>query len=150
MLERFKRFLSAISEIDRYWHKIAGDEMARYGLKGPHATYLVAIRRHPEGLTAGQLGECCGRDKADVSRTMATLEKKGLVVKEEVGASLYRGVYRLTEEGLAAAGHVCQRASLAVELAGKDLTEESRAAFYAALESIVANLRKLSEEGLPQ
>ena len=118
MLERFERFLSAISEIDRYWHKIAGDEMARYGLKGPHATYLVAIRRHPEGLTAGQLGECCGRDKADVSRTMATLEKKGLVIKEEV--------------------------------AGKDLTEESRAAFYTALESIVANLRKLSEEGLPQ
>lgn len=34
MLERFERFLSAISEIDRYWHKIAGDEMARYGLSG--------------------------------------------------------------------------------------------------------------------
>lgn len=150
MLERFERFLTAISEIDRYWHKIAGYEMQPYGLKGPHAAYLVAIHRHPEGLTAGQLCERCGRDKADVSRTMTLLEKKGLVLKEEVGASLYRGVFRLTEAGQAAAAQVCERASLAVELAGRDLTDESRAAFYTALESIVVNLRTLSEEGLPQ
>lgn len=150
MLERFERFLTAISEIDRYWHKIAGDEMARYGLKGPHASYLVALRRHPEGLTAGQLCERCGRDKADVSRTMTLLEKQKLVYKEEVGASLYRGLFRLTEDGLSAAEHVCERACLAVELAGRDLTDESRTAFYTALDSIVANLRTLSKEGLPQ
>ena len=147
MLERFERFLSAISEIDRYWHKIAGDEMARYGLKGPHATYLVAIRRHPEGLTAGQLGECCGRDKADVSRTMALLEQKGMAVRE---GTHYRALYRLTEPGMAAAEHVRRRAAVAVEIAGSDLTDENRTAFYDALESITARLRKLNEEGLPE
>ena len=35
--ERFEKFSLAISEISRCWHKLAGDEMLRYGLKGPHA-----------------------------------------------------------------------------------------------------------------
>ena len=150
MLERFERFLSAISEINRYWHKIAADEMRHYGLKGPHATYLAAIYRHPEGMTAVQICESCGKDKADVSRTMSTLESKGLVRKAEVGHTLYRGVYRLTDEGGRAAEHVCRRASLAVELAGKDLSDADRSVFYSSLDSIVNNLRIMSEEGLPE
>ena len=45
---RFERFSLAIFEISRCWHKLAADEMAKYGLKGPHAMYLVTIRRFPE------------------------------------------------------------------------------------------------------
>jgi hypothetical protein len=45
---------------------------------------------------------------------------------------------------------VRKRAILAVELAGKDLTDEKREIFYDALESIVLNLRLLSKEGIPQ
>ena len=43
-----------------------------------------------------------------------------------------------------------KRASRAVEIAGKDLTEESRTVFYESLESIVANLRVLSKKGIPE
>ncbi len=42
-----------------------------------------------------------------------------------------------------------ERDESAVQLAGKDLTEENREIFYAAPESIAANLRILSKEGLP-
>lgn len=150
MLERFARFSLAINEIYRYWHQLTAEEMAEYGLKGPHCTYLLSISNHPGGLTATQLGEMCGKDKADVSRTMAFLEEKGMVTKEGFHQNLYRGVYKLTDEGSAAADHVRRRASLAVELAGKDLDEQTRAVFYDALESITENLRELSREGLPQ
>ena len=150
MLERFARFSLAINEIYRYWHQLTADEMADYGLKGPHCTYLMSISNHPNGLTATQLGEMCGKDKADVSRTMAYLEEKGMVTKEGYNQNLYRGVYKLTDEGKAAADYVCRRASLAVELAGKELTEENRAIFYDSLESITVNLRNLCKEGLPQ
>ena len=109
MIDRFEKFFLAIAEISRCWHKIAAEELSKYSLKSSHVTYLLTLARYPEGLTAPKLAELCGRDKADVSRTMATLEKKGLVVKEEVGASLYRGVYRLTEEGLAAAGLIVDK-----------------------------------------
>lgn len=150
MVDRFARFSLAINEIYRYWHQLTTEEMAEYGLKGPHCTYLLHISNHPDGLTATQLCELCGKDKADVSRTMAYLEDKGMVTKEGFNQNLYRGVYKLTDEGQKAAAHVHRRAGLAVELAGKDLTEENRAIFYEALESITTNLRKLSKEGLPQ
>ena len=149
MIDRFERFSLAIFEIARHWHKITAEEMERYGLKGPHATYLTTLYRHREGLTAPQLCELCGKDKADVSRMMSMMEQKGLVKKEGVHQNLYRGVFKLTEEGLSAAEFVCGRASLAVEMAGRDLTDETRAVFYDALETIAANLREISKAGLP-
>lgn len=150
MVDRFERFSYAISEISRYWHKLAADEMEKYGLKGPHSVYLTTMYRYPEGITAPQICDLCGKDKSDVSRMMSIMEKKGLVKKEGIYQSLYRGVFKLTEEGKAAAEHVRQRASLAVEIAGKELTDEKRTIFYEALESITANLRELSKEGLPK
>ncbi len=150
MVDRFERFSFTISEISRHWHKLTAEEMEKYGLKGPHSIYLVTMYRHPDGVTASQLCELCGKDKSDVSRMMSIMEKKGLVRKEGVHQNLYRGVFKLTDEGRAAATHVRQRASLAVELAGKELTDEKRATFYEALELVASNLRLLSKEGLPQ
>lgn len=150
MLDRFERFSFTIAEIDRCWHRISGEEMRRYGLRSPHSIYLVTLYRYPDGLTAPQLCEQCGRDKADVSRAMALLEQKGMACKEGPHQNRYGGVFRLTEEGRAAAEFVCRRASLAVQLAGEDLSEETRTIFYDALESIAAKLRTISKEGLPK
>ena len=150
MIDRFERFSFAIFEISKCWHKLAAEEMMKYGLKGPHATYLTTLYRYEEGVTAPQLCELCGKDKSDVSRMVSILEEKGLVTKEVVNQSLYRGLFKLTEEGKIAAEHVCERASLAVEMAGKDLNLEERQAFYAALESIATNLREICKEGLPE
>ncbi len=150
MIERFERFSYAISEISRYWHKLASEEMDKYGLKGTHSVYLLTMARHHEGMTASQIGELCGRDKSDVSRMMAIMEKNGLVTKEGVHQNLYRGVFKLTKQGYAAADSVRRRATLAVDIAGRDLTEENRAIFYRALETIAVNLRILSKEGLPE
>ena len=150
MINRFERFSFAISEISRYWHKLTSEEMEKYGLKGTHSVYLLTMFRFPDGITAPRLCELCGKDKSDVSRMMSIMEKKGLVKKEGIHQNLYRGVLKLTEAGKAAAEHVRKRASLAVELAGKDLTDEKREIFYDALESIVLNLRLLSKEGIPQ
>ena len=150
MVERFERFLFTISEISRSWHKIAADEMEKYDLKGPHAIYLPTMYRYEEGITAARLSELCGKDKSDVSRMMNIMEKKGLVKKEGVNQNLYRALLKLTDEGKVAAEHVRERASLAVEIAGKDLTEEKREIFYESLETIASNLKELSKEGLPK
>lgn len=143
--ERFEHFAYVIAEISRCFHRIAADEMTKYGLKGPHAIYLITIARCAEGVTAPQLCELSGKDKADVSRQMALIEKRGLVTK----TGDYRRVYTLTEQGRIAAAQVRARASLAVELAGRDLTDDTRAALYTALDSIAVNLRTLSRDGLP-
>ena len=150
MIDRFERFSLAISEISRYWHKLAAEELTKYGLKGPHATYLTTMYQYPEGITVPQLCEVCGKDKSDASRMISILEQKGLVTKQVVDGSLYRGKLRLTEEGKLAAEQVSRRASRAVEMAGKDLTDAERESFYKSLDSITANLRELCKEGIPE
>lgn len=149
MLDRFERFSLSIFEITRHWHKITSDEMEKYGLKGTHCVYLLAMHQHPEGITATQLGELCGRDKADVSRMVSIMEQKGLVTREGVAKNLYRGLLKLTGEGNAAAEYVCRRVMVAVELASKGLDDTRRNIFYDALELISGNLRRISAVGLP-
>jgi DNA-binding MarR family transcriptional regulator len=120
-------------------------------LNSPHAIYLKTLfDAEPEGITAAQLGEICGKDKADVSRMVAILENRGLVRKVAVGKNMYRAKLVLTEAGREAAEHVRSRAAVAVELAGSGLSEEERENFYKALALITENLRKLSKNGLPQ
>ena len=150
MLDRFERFSLAISEIDRCWHKLAAEEMAKYGLNSPHAVYLNVLRQYADGITAAKLGELCGKNKADVSRMVSILTEKGLVEKQAVGGNMYRALLKLTPAGVEAARHTQVRAALAVELAGAGLTEEERNTFYYALERITSNLQTLSKAGLPE
>lgn len=150
MLNRFSRFSLAISEIDRCWHKLAAEEMAKYELNSPHAVYLTTLYHHAEGITAARLGELCRKNKADVSRMVGILEKRGLVRREAVGGNLYRARLLLTPEGRQAAQQVQERAALAVELAGSGLTDQDREVFYRCLEQIAANLQSLSRDGLPE
>ena len=149
MLDRFSRFSLAISEIDRCWHKLATDEMAKYGLNSPHAVYLNTLYEYNEGITAAKLGELCCKNKADVSRMVSILEKKGLVKKESVGGSLYRAKLLLTQEGRNAAQQVRKQAAMVVELAGTGMTDQEREIFYRCLEKITVNLQTLCKNGLP-
>ena len=79
MLSRFERFSVSISELYRHIHKISADEMAKYGLKGPYAIYLLTMHRYSDGITATQLCELCDRNKAEVSRAVTAMEVMGLV-----------------------------------------------------------------------
>jgi DNA-binding MarR family transcriptional regulator len=149
MLDRFSRFSLAIAEIDRCWHKLAADEMAKYELNSPHAVYLNTLYEYDDGITAAKLGELCGKNKADVSRMVAILEKKGLVKKEYVSGNPYRAKLLLTEKGSLAAQQVRKQAALAVELAGAGMTDQDREIFYRCLEQVAANLQTLCKNGFP-
>lgn len=146
MLERFERFSYGIFEISRCWHRLAAEEMEKYGLKGPYAVYLLALQRSKNGITAAQLCEICARDKADVSRAVRAMEEKGLVCRE---GSSYRALLKLTSTGKTAARHIYQRVSVAVEYAGKGFSDQHRETFYQVLDTITANLQVLCREGLP-
>ncbi len=151
MIDRYEHFTFAVNEINKSLRKLAAEEMKKHGLKSAHAIYFTILAGNAEtGLTATQLCELTGRDKADASRMVALMEEKGLVVKKGMHQNLYNGVFTLTEKGLAIADCVRQQAAKAVALAGRDLTEEARAAFYTALDSIVTNLRELSAKGIPE
>lgn len=147
MIDRFERFSFAISEIYRYWHKIAADVMEQYGMKGPYAVYFTTLYQYPQGLTAARLAELCGKDKADVSRAVTAMEGKKLLRKE---GSSYRAMLTLTEEGEAVARQVNEKAMTAVTYGGRGLTNKQREVFYHCLDTIASNLQILSKEGLKQ
>lgn len=148
MLNRFARFSLAISEIDRCWHKLAAEAMAKYDLNSPHAVYLTTLYEHPDGITAAKLGELCCKNKADVSRMVGILEKKGLVRRETIGGNLYRAKLLLTAEGKQAAEYVRNLAALVVEQAGSDLSDGDREVFYRCLEQVAGKLQAMSKKGL--
>lgn len=150
MIERFERFSFAISEISRCWHRIASDVMSSHGLKGPYAVYFTALYRYDQGITAAQLGDVCSRDKADVSRAMNQMVELGLVEKQGVGASSYRTLLKLTDEGIKLAEAINRHAIAAVEAASQGLDPDKRETFYEALTLITGNLQKLSKTGLPE
>lgn len=147
MINRFERFSLAISEIHRYWHKIAADVMEKHGLKGPYATYFTTMYRYPDGITSAKLAEVCSRDKADVSRAITTMEKNGLVERDGASSN-YRALLKLTDEGKKIAEMINEKAAAAVEYGGHGLSDADRETFYAALELITSNLQKLTEKGL--
>ena len=72
---------------------------------------------------------------------------------DELGTTLGEALIAPTKiyvKTLQAARHVSERARIAVEIAGKDLTEENRQIFYEALDRIVENLRILAKDGIPE
>ena len=148
MTQRYARFSSAISGINQYIQKIESDEMKKYNLRGSCAQYLVAILSSDEALTATRLSEICRKDKAAVSRAVAEMEEKNLLVRTGKGGNRYRSPLALTETGEVAAKAVASRASRAVELAGKGFPEEDRERFYEILELLSGNLKNISQKGL--
>jgi len=145
---RFELISSAVSSMYHDIQKIERVEMAKYDLKGPHAQCLLAMKKHPEGITAAKLCEVCERDKAAISRTLAELEDAGMVRRENRNGSKYRASLLLTEQGKVVAEAVVEKVRLAVELAGTGFGEEEREVFYRVLSIIAGNLHKLCRDGL--
>lgn len=149
MIDRFEQFVSFISSIHRDIQKIEREEMVKYGLKGPYAQYLVAMHRYPEGITASELCDVCDKDKAAVSRALAEMETRGLVIRQGSNDNQYRALLKLTEEGMAAANYVCRKAVTAVLIAGEDVNDEARTVMYRSLRSIAERIHTIAKEGIP-
>ena len=148
MEARYELLSGSISCRDHDIQKIERVEMAKYGLKGPHAQCLLAMKKYAEGITAARLCEVCDKDKAAISRILSELAEAGMILRENRNGSRYRAMLRLTEQGKAAANAVMEKARLAVELAGKGFGEEEREIFYRVLSIISGNLHKLCRDGL--
>lgn len=148
MVERFEKFSTLVSAINKYVQRIEADEMIRMGLKGSFAQYLVAMSRYPEGITSSMLCEVCDKDKGAVSRAIAEMQEKGLVNEKGLLGTRYRAKHTLTDEGKKVAEYVIQKATRAVSMANVGLSEEDRKTFYRVLEVYYTNLKVVCENGI--
>ena len=155
MIDRFEQFYGSVSAIYHSIQKIERQEMAKYGLKGPHAQCLLAMVRHPEGITAARLCEICEKDKAAVSRTIGELENAGMGFGMFLCKTIakfrgwrYRSKLILTEKGREIASNVKQLVHVAVSQASEGYGPEERQIFVNVLGMIAGNLQTLSTDGI--
>ena len=148
MVGRFEVFCTAISSISRSIQKIERAEMAKYGLKGPHAQCMLALGRFPEGITAAKLCEICEKDKAAISRAITELTDAQMVIREDPEGKHYRCCLTLTQKGREVAEHVNRLVYAAVMKASEGYGPEDRQIFVNVLSMIAGNLQGISREGL--
>lgn len=141
MEERYGVFTQRIARISRCIRRLKAEEMARFGLKGPHVSCLYYLGLDGP-LTAAELAERCDEDKAAVSRSLEFLLKNGYVTTE-AASRRYRSPLYLTDRGREVCASLQARIASMEDTASAGLTEEQRSNMYAALELICGNLERL-------
>ena len=142
MLDRFENFSLLISEIHKLIVKISSEEMKKYGLQSPSARFLLVLNKKGK-CTAALLSRITGKNKAEISRTISSLEEKELIEKE-ASSTNYRVTIRLTERGKETAEAIEKAAIKAVSAASEGVSDEDRETMYNALDQIAQNLQKVN------
>ena len=142
MKDRYLRFTGLLVDITRKINRATADVLSIFGAKRSYA-YPVYLLYKNGPLTAARLCRLCGEDKANVSRTLKSLEDDFLIVKEKRGQSRPR--FMLTEDGIELGKYLCDRVSDAVDSCALGISEEDIEAMYRALEQVDSNLSRLLE-----
>ena len=142
MEERFETFTVLIARISRSIKRIKAEEMAEFGLKGPHVSCLYYLSRCGE-MTAAELCERCDEDKAAISRSLDDLEKNGYITCASGAGKRYKSPLRLTEKGRAVGRAIGEKSTRIVDAASEGLSERERQTLYRALALISGNLESI-------
>lgn len=142
MLNRFGAFVTGITACYKYIQRIKSMEMTEFGLKGTHVMCLFYLHHNPEGLTAAQLSQLCGEDKAAISRTLGELETKGCLYTDTAGGKKYRAQLHLTPQGEQMAIRIDSLIEDWVCVGGEGLSQQEREDFYRVLGLIAENLKE--------
>ena len=145
MQQRFETFTVLVNKISRNIRKIKNQEMSEYHLRSSHISclYYLYLSR---GLTATDLCERCGEDKATISRSLDYLEKNDYLICESKSVKRYKRPLFLTEKGMEIGKKIADKIETVLEEVSVVLTEEERVAFYRSLTLISDNLEIISKK----
>lgn len=145
MDNRFELFTLLIAKCSRTIRKIKSVEMEEFNLKSPHVSCIYYLYRSQQPLTAAELCDICEEDKAQISRSIDSLEKDGYLERISKTDKPYKSPLLLTDKGKAVALKIAKKINEIVELASAGLNEENRQIFYQSLTLISDNLQKICE-----
>ncbi len=145
MDNRFELFTLLIAKCSRTIRKIKSVEMEEFNLKSPHVSCIYYLYRSQQPLTAAKLCDICEEDKAQISRSIDSLEKDGYLERISKTDKPYKSPLLLTDKGKAVALKIAKKINEIVELASAGLNEENRQIFYQSLTLISDNLQKICE-----
>lgn len=145
MENRFETFTVLITGISRSIQRIKSEEMAGFHLKSSHVSCLYFLYKE-NSLTARDLCEICGEDKANISRSIKYLEQNGYLICESATGKRYLSAIKLTERGREIGSALADRVDGILDRASEGLTEQDRMAMYRSLSVINSNLDKICNE----
>ncbi|MBO7187764.1 MAG: MarR family transcriptional regulator [Clostridia bacterium] len=139
MEERFRTFTVLITKLYRAIRKIKNGEIEEYGLTNPHVSCLYYLYKQ-ESLTLKELVDICLEDKAILSKAIAYLEKKELIVCDSNQKKRYNSYFKLTEMGLEIAKGIASKIDNILGYASSDISDSEREILYRSLSLISEKL----------
>ncbi len=139
---RFEIFTILIAKASRCIYKIKTGEMAEYNLKSSHVSCLYYLYKS-NALTAKELCDLCGEDKANISRAIKYLENQGYIYCQATTQKRYQSALLLTEKGNAVGKQITEKIDRILYQVSEGVTEEDRKIFYQSLSTICENLEKI-------
>lgn len=144
MQERFNEFTVLVANINRCIHKIKSEEMKGFDLKSSHVSCLYYIYKY-DVMTAKELCQVCGEDKANISRAIKYLEERGYLACNTKGKR-YQSALLLTDEGKKTGAFIADKIDTVLNLASQGVSDEERRVMYKSLNIINENLTKFCGE----
>ena len=141
-MERFELFTVLVANASRCIHKIKSEEMLEFNLKSSHVSCLYYLYKL-KSLTAKEICDMCGEDKANISRTIRFLESEGYIYCPSMVTKRYQSTFFLTEKGIQVGENITKKIDKILFNASKGLTEENRKIFYQSLSLICKNLEEI-------
>ena len=134
---RFYDFTMLISSAYKLLRRAQEKYTRLFGLRSVHVAAMLQLLSEPEGLTATELSERCGVDRAQISRVVSELERDGLTGEACPGEKRrYRGRLRLTEAGARKAEAMNALVAEKLNAVAGDLNPYDVQTFYKVLRQI--------------
>ena len=144
MKDRFETFTVLINKINRNITKIKNQEMTEYNLRSVHISVLYYLYSE-NSLTARELCDRCGEDKATISRAVDYLESGGYIEKNGDTEKKYRRPLFLTEKGINVGEKISTKIKDVLFEISEEMQEGERAEFYRSLTNISNRLEQISK-----
>ena len=122
-------------EISRCGVQYRSDNLAQFGLKSIHASYLTEICANP-GISQDRLARIICINKSNVARQVATLEEEGFIIRKPSIADKRVMELYPTEKTLELLPQISQVQTQWEACLTQDLTEEEHALFSKILSRI--------------
>ena len=131
-------------EISRCGVQYRSDNLAQFGLKSIHASYLTEIAANP-GISQDKLARIICINKSNVARQVAVLEEDGFV--RRIPSAADKRVMELypTEKTLEILPQISQMLACWEECITSDLTEEEKELISALLSKMSARASRYME-----
>lgn len=143
---RFEQFVGLTNRAAKAIQRIKSVKMKKYALSGAHTTCLCRlVEAGEDGLTQTRLIQLEGMDRAQISRVLGDLQRRGYVVPAQQEGR-YKKRYLLTPAGWAAADEI-QSIILSINrFVSEQIPQTDIDIFYRTLTAIADNLDRAAAE----